>query len=1281
MASAAYGPFGSRGWHALLLALAVSVGCLEPKQQPRPAERDCTACHGSPSRAGDATAKAAPPFDLDGHTSPRYSGVGAHRAHLFDTKTHAAVECEQCHTVPDEVYSKGHVDTRPPAEVEFGTLARRGNHKPRYDRAQGTCADTYCHRDSDARWTRPRSDDDACGSCHGLPPQEPHPQNENCQQCHDAVIDADREFVRASLHVNGQVDLSSDCGTCHGTGEDGAPPPDLSGSSRASSRGVGAHPSHLQASDTHGAVACRTCHLVPDDVDSKGHLDGDGRAEVRFVSLAVADGSQPRYDQDRLSCSGTYCHGTADPRWTKPRSSEDACGSCHGLPPPPPHTQNDQCSECHGSVIDEDRKFIRPERHVDGKVDVGKLGCDGCHGSGQSGAPPPDLERHTRVSFPGVGAHALHLGGSSTHGPVACDQCHAVPDSVDSKGHIDDERPADVTFGDLARLGKLNPLWSDQGLTCSGTYCHGSAAPVWTQPRSSDDACGTCHGLPPPEPHPQRQDCSVCHAEVIDQDRHFVRPELHVDGQVEVSSMPCNACHGTGADGAPPPDVAGNTAVSAPGVGAHAVHLKAGADHAPLACDQCHTVPDSVDSPRHVDDTRPADVAFGDLARLGNLDPLWSDQELTCSGTYCHGSAAPVWNEPRSTSDACGTCHGLPPPPPHPERQDCSVCHGKVIGKDRHFLRPELHVDGQVEVGSMPCNACHGNGADGAPPPDVAGNTAVSAPGVGAHALHLGASADHAPVACDQCHTVPDSVDSPGHIDDTRPADIAFGDLARQGNLDPLWDSQDLTCAETYCHGAAAPVWNEPRSTSDACGTCHGLPPPAPHPQRQDCSVCHGRVIDTHGHFVRPELHVNGKVEAGAMACDACHGTGPLGAPPADLAGNTAVSAPGVGAHAIHLGAAADHGPVACWECHTIPDSIDTPGHIDDARPADVAFGQLATHGGAEPSYAVSTRTCSGTYCHGAATPAWNEPRSASEACGTCHGLPPPAPHPQRQDCSVCHAEVMDTDRHFVRPELHVDGQIELGSMPCNACHGTEALGAPPADLAGNTAPSAPGVGAHPAHLGAAADHAPVACDQCHTVPDSVDSPGHIDDLRPADVVFGDLATQGGAEPSYNVAVRTCSGTYCHGSETPVWTAPRSSSDACGTCHGLPPPSPHPQRQDCSVCHGDVIAQDGTFLRPELHIDGQVEVGSMPCNACHGTAADGAPPPDVAGNTTVVAPGVGAHALHLGAAADHGPVACDQCHPVPSSVDSPGHLDTERPADIVFGELATLDDANPTYTA
>lgn len=537
-------------WRALLCGSALlAVGCYDERESSSTTGGgECTSCHGSQSGAGSELVRSAPPRDLFGNTASEYPGVGAHERHLYAGDTHGAIPCSECHVVPSSTEQEGHADSDAPAETVFGERARLGDRSPSYDPVKRRCADTYCHRNEDHVWTRPRASEDACGSCHGLPPPAPHPAATRCDACHGEVIARDRSFTAPELHVDGTVQVrDSICSGCHGSDDDPAPPLDLAGNDSSSERGVGAHQRHLAGGDSSRALSCGECHVVPDTVDDAGHLDGDDVAEVALIGVARAHGGTPSWSPSTLTCSDSWCHGprveeNTSPQWTAQQSL--GCDGCHGAPPAVPHPQIATCGDCHGSVVAGDHvTIIDRALHVDGVVQfIPEPPCNRCHGDDSSAAPPVALSGETSTSAPGVGAHRAHLNGSGSARAVSCETCHVVPSTWISPGHVDDTTPAEVVFSGIAVLWNAQPAYTNG--RCADTYCHGASfvsgnasggsltEPSWTTVDGSQSACGTCHALPPPAPHPDNaDDCSACHQNV-DASRNFTRPDLHVDGDV-----------------------------------------------------------------------------------------------------------------------------------------------------------------------------------------------------------------------------------------------------------------------------------------------------------------------------------------------------------------------------------------------------------------------------------------------------------------------------------------------------------------------------------------------------------------------------------------------------------------------------------------------------------------------------------------------------------------------------------------------------------------------------
>jgi predicted CxxxxCH...CXXCH cytochrome family protein len=364
----------------------------------------------------------------------------------------------------------------------------------------------------------------------------------------------------------------------------------------------------------------------------------------------------------------------------------------------------------------------------------------------------------------------------------------------------------------------------------------------------------------------------------------------------------CTTCHGDSAanDPAPPADTEGNFETSFPGVGAHSKHLAVSIWHRQGKCADCHTQPTAVP---HANGK--VDFTWGAQSTAKNAKPTFETTSLTCTGAYCHGttlpgaSAAkttPVWNQVNETWNACGTaCHATPPAAStgHPVSAACEKCHSKVIssfdGTNAQTIWKDasLHINGTVEVDTLTCTSCHGSGNSPAPPKDTQGGTATTAPGVGAHAQHLGTSTWHRQGQCADCHKTPTST---SHANNT--VDLSWAAPSNASGATPSFNGEDFSCSGTYCHGSKmtdkstsvghVPVWTKVDGTHDACGkACHANPPSSgSHTSSSTaCQSCHGDVIASYNGasstWKNSALHINGKVEATAQSCDSCHGNPP----------------------------------------------------------------------------------------------------------------------------------------------------------------------------------------------------------------------------------------------------------------------------------------------------------------------------------------------------------------------------------------------------------------------
>ena len=210
------------------------------------------------------------------------------------------------------------------------------------------------------------------------------------------------------------------------------------------------------------------------------------------------------------------------------------------------------CKTCHGGKYDGGTVQVSCLTcHAEA---AGPENCSTCHGSSSSIAPPQDLNGNTVNTSPRVGAHQIHLLGTSRSNAFTCAECHSIPSGVYATGHIDGDNRAEVLMNNYAANLTTNsgavvpsPAYSATTGSCSSTYCHGTFkngnaanAPVWNVPTSA--ACGTCHGTTsggtnqqkalPGGTHPNNLACSTCHGGVINSTGTITNASKHIDGKL-----------------------------------------------------------------------------------------------------------------------------------------------------------------------------------------------------------------------------------------------------------------------------------------------------------------------------------------------------------------------------------------------------------------------------------------------------------------------------------------------------------------------------------------------------------------------------------------------------------------------------------------------------------------------------------------------------------------------------------------------------------------------------
>lgn len=347
---------------------------------------------------------------------------------------------------------------------------------------------------------------------------------------------------------------------------------------------------------------------------------------------------------------------------------------------------------------------------LEATVPAGSAACTGCHSDATSTAPFVAPGGVTEKATRGVGAHTVHLWETRWSRRSVCTDCHPAVASVDAEGHLDTGGrpavPADVTWAASELPNGSSEPYDAAGLTCT-VYCHGASSakgpdvPVWTA--EEPVACGSCHGLPPPtgdhDDLVEDSACTRCHTAATPEWERG-DPAKHVDGRIDLDFPGTGTTPPETGDTAPLPGSCaagchGSDDDPAPSSGAHAVHVGGTGDGAAVACADCHVVPAAVGDAGHVDPA-PAEVVLSGVAASYGRAPAYTPS--TCTDTHCHAGSgasepAPDWN---GAGLSCGSCHGMPPPPGHPQNAACEGCH-PTAGPGQTIVDPARHVDGTVD--------------------------------------------------------------------------------------------------------------------------------------------------------------------------------------------------------------------------------------------------------------------------------------------------------------------------------------------------------------------------------------------------------------------------------------------------------------------------------------------------------------------------------------------------------------------------------------------------------
>ncbi|HHO54262.1 MAG TPA: CxxxxCH/CxxCH domain-containing protein [Deltaproteobacteria bacterium] len=1036
---------------------AVDAECIACHEEARPSSHDpettnvCTECHAEQvDTCGWGSASPHP----SGFDDPELHGLAFNlhdmtegdcfECHGEELTGNTAGGCDDCHT------REGHPDWRTEC--------------------------TFCHGGVEDTTGAPPQDIDNSSTDISLRSHTAHVSDDGdyrplpCRDCHldhTDVLDPGHTFDLTAAMAEFEFSRGPGSQTvydgstcvdnyCHGAGQrhdgviDDSDPEMSCESCHATTSGwqtmSGLHETHLQES-----IVCNDCHAAV--IDAEGGIATpnrhvDGTRDVAFVETTISS------ENNGGTCQGV-CHGFDHDNtgWGHPPGYDapdlhgmDAklqvleCGSCHGEDWTGGVAQG--CDDCHAQ-----------EGNPDWRTDC--TYCHGGNGTGNTGAPPQDIDDNTDEATISFGAHPEHVaGGGLGHPAYGCEQCHRTPDRALSPGHMIDGSigvaETDLTAGLSAEGG-----WDMATSTCSNMYCHGDGrAPSGdiTDGNGPLD-CDSCHaattnldqmsGTHETHLSVSGVTCADCHQPIVDASNTITEPNRHVDGRLDLdvaatgydpASSSCTiSCHGEDhsgygwlgphPDGYDAPEMHGAEALSwvLDCNSCHGADLQGGSSG--QGCDDCH-------------------------AQEGSPD--WRSD---C--TFCHGGAN-------------GDTTGAPPQDldnqanedlisfkAHPEHIDgdihpaygCETCHGNNAASYSDALTDPGHwIDGTsgfaenvftglaagTSYAANTCsnNQCHGDGQVNGSQSD--GTNALSCNGChsydvflsdlsGTHARHLG----EAGITCADCHSP--VVDASGNI--TAPnqhvdGDIDF-DVAATG-----YNAGSDSCTIS-CHGADHTGW------AWEGGHPPGYDAPEVHGTealfvQQDCNSCHG--ADLQG-------------GSSGQGCDTCHdpgwrsdctfchggnGTGNTGMPPQDLDNTTNEDQITFKAHPEH-GDNDEHPRYDCDECHgtaslTYSDALTDPGHWFDGSTgrAEVIFDGLSSGG------TYNNGTCNNNYCHGTG----EIDGSVSDGitplgCADCHLSPPDSAtgtgehrkhKHDRVSCDWCHDSVAVNNVTIQNPDLHVDG-------------------------------------------------------------------------------------------------------------------------------------------------------------------------------------------------------------------------------------------------------------------
>lgn len=564
-----------------------------------------------------------------------------------------------------------------------------------------------------------------------------------CAACHTYTTEI------ASSHVNGTLQVTSGCSSCHTDPYGGASnaPTWYSLSSGCSAchtgsgafTGVNAEPvtgSHAKHM-ARPAALCNQCHAGAVANSAGGTFHTDGNIDVTGTAFTGYPVNVTKHIIGSYTgtCS-TNCHSVTNANVTTITwGVTSSCVSCHtgtgaftvnNGPATGSHSKHTAaalgvtCASCHTGAV---ALSSGGTGHFDNGINVAVTGypantakhaagafgvstcVTACHSATDVANTTPTWGASAScvtchgVATPVTGSHTSHTSIST------CTQCHTgtvagttAPTGTHFNGYVDvtnNGYPANVVRHATTTYGAA--------ATCSTSSCHGTLSPVWGV-TTANNSCTKCHGTGT--------------VSVTVSNRYVVAPTLPVG--TDLGSVSSNAK-----------------------TGAHQTHLRmfngfSNYSTIDYRCEACHGTLPTAGTYTHANGTSSPQGKFQNLAsKWGAMSPSFVAGTATCANTYCHNpsgtggklrsantgtNVAPSWTNSayiadgtRKTLTNCNTCHKVPGESGFSSANahlnvtianGCVGCHGHE--GDTQGAVGRRHMDGILYGSGNACNDCHG---------------------------------------------------------------------------------------------------------------------------------------------------------------------------------------------------------------------------------------------------------------------------------------------------------------------------------------------------------------------------------------------------------------------------------------------------------------------------------------------------------------------------------------------------------------------------------------------